>query len=318
MATCRIQRLCRRRRQCVLGALRTLLLGVGLLMSSVVTTSAACEQQGVMYQPLNRDSELGAYGWHYLFQQLRNDGIDFGVLQWTQYGDEDFSAGQPWLRDSITVWQNYMPLWLGLHLEDDYFSEMSKGLAAQQTFFTTYLRKVNGAVARWEGWRQQHKAQFLGWYIPLELSDAYFDTPAKRQQLATFLTQLRERIGTTPLAISVFMSATLPAAEFGAWLEDIQQLGYHVWLQDGVGTQALSAAQRADYFAALNCDVVMINEAFVQTSKQPFAARSASAEELAAATSTSCHRRIWFSLRYLPQAVGLLYLSDVTRQLPAP
>lgn len=289
---------------------------------SLATASAAsaqqeAQQQGVMYQPLNRDSELGAYGWHYLFQQLRADGIDFGVLQWTQYGEEDFSSSQQWLRESMTVWQGYMPLWLGLHLEADYFEHIGTGLEAQQRLFTSYLRKVNGSVARWEAWKQTHEGQFLGWYIPLELSDAYFDTAEKRQQLHEFLTQLKQRIGTAPLAISVFMSATLPAAEFGVWLRDLQQLGYEVWLQDGVGTQALTLAQRERYLAEINCDVVLINEAFVQTSTQPFVARSARPDELAAAAPLGCHRRIWFSLRYLPQAVGLLYLSDVTRPVPA-
>lgn len=109
----------------------------------------------------------------------------------------------------------------------------------------------------------------LGWYVPLELSDAYFTTASQRQQLHEFLRQLKQRMGKSELAISVFMSAKLPADEFGAWLGELQQLGYQVWLQDGAGTRALSEKQREEYFSHINCDVVMINEAFKQTNEQP-------------------------------------------------
>ncbi|MGQ4277308.1 DUF4434 domain-containing protein [Pseudidiomarina sp. E22-M8] len=268
---------------------------------------------GVMYQPLNRDAELGGYGWNYLFQQLTRTDIEFGVVQWLQYGNERFNQPTPWLSETLTIWQRHMPLWLGLHTEPDYFNAMAAGEAAQQQFFDAYLRTLNGAVAPWQTWITQHQNNFLGWYVPLELSDAYFTAASERQQLHEFLHQLKQRLGSTPLAISVFMSATMPADEFGVWLNELQQLGYQVWLQDGVGTQALSDKQRETYFARINCQVVLINEVFVQTSKQPFAARSARADELArvAARQPACHQRILFSLRYLPETAGLLYLTDI-------
>ena len=271
---------------------------------------------GVMYQPLNRDAELGAHGWRYLLQQVVARDIDFGVLQWTQYGTESFQSPRPWLVETATLWQRQMPLWLGLHTEPDYFAEMAKGVEAQQTFFDTYLRKVNASAAQWQLWTQQHQESFLGWYVPLELSDAYFATTQQRAQLHAFLAALKQRLGTTPTAISLFMNADLSPRELGQWLQDLQQLGYEVWLQDGAGTQALSREQRQDYFSELNCKVVLINEAFVQTSKQPFQARPAHREELreAMAQQPDCHRRILFSLRYLPETSGLLYLTDVTQQ----
>lgn len=270
---------------------------------------------GVMYQPLNRDAELGAHGWHYLLQQLAARDIDFGVLQWTQYGEDSFQHPRPWLLEAATVWQREMPLWLGLHTEPDYFSEMAKGAAAQQAFFDRYLRKVTASAAQWQLWTQQHQEDFLGWYVPLELSDAYFSSAVERAQLHTFLASLKQRLGNTPTAISLFMNADISPREFGGWLRALQDLGYEVWLQDGAGTQALTTAQRQRYFPELNCDVVLINEAFVQTSKQPFQARPAHREELqqTMAQQPDCHRRILFSLRYLPETTGLLYLSDVTQ-----
>lgn len=270
---------------------------------------------GVMYQPLNRDADLSASGWRYVLQQVLARDVDFGVLQWTQYGTESFQQPYPWLTEAATLWQREMPLWLGLHTEPHYFSEMAKGLAAQQAFYDDYLRKVNATAAQWQLWTQQYQEQFLGWYIPLELSDAYFSTPIERQHLHRFLAQLKERLGATPTAISLFLSATLEPEEVGRWLADLQELGYEVWLQDGAGTQALSKQQRQQYYAELNCKVVLINEAFVQTSQQPFEARSARNEELqqAMAQQPDCHRRILFSLRYLPETAGLLYLSDVTQ-----
>ncbi|MEA3588551.1 DUF4434 domain-containing protein [Pseudidiomarina sp. 1APP75-27a] len=273
---------------------------------------------GVMYQPLNRDAEMGPYGWNYLFQSIARTPIEFGVVQWVQYGADSFSQPTPWLATALSTWQRHMPLWLGLHTEHDYFTKMAEGKAAQQEFFTTYLRKVNGTAARWQGWIQQHQAQFLGWYIPLELSDAYFATADERRQLHDFLRELKQRLGRSPLAISVFMSAELPASEFDAWLQQIQDLGYQVWLQDGAGTQALTATQREAYFAHLNCDVGLINEAFIQTSQQPFRARPATPAELAKAQARQpdCHPRILFSLRYLPEAAGVLYLSDLITHPP--
>ena len=270
-------------------------------------------QLGVMYQPLNRDAELGSAGWRYLLQQVAVRDVDFGVLQWTKYGKEAFQEPYPWLTEMATLWQREMPLWLGLHSEPDYFDEMAKGVAAQQAFFATYLRKINATVAHWQLWQQRYQEQFLGWYVPLELSDAYFSTQNERQQLRQFLVELKQRLGRSPTAISVFLSATLNPEEVGRWLEDIQALGYEVWVQDGAGTQALPFPERQKYYAEFNCKVVLINEAFVQTNQHPFIARSARGEELqqTMAQQPDCHRRILFSLRYLPETAGLLYLSDL-------
>lgn len=283
------------------------------LLSVVPRTMAAEDLRlGVMYQPLNRDADLGRHGWRYLLQKITAREVDFGVVQWTQYGDDAFQQPYPWLAETATLWQHEMPLWLGLHTEPDYFTEMSKDATAQETFFATYLRKVNATVAQWQVWTQQHQEQFLGWYVPLELSDAYFASTEKRTQLHDFLAALKQRLGGTPTAISLFLSADMPPTELGSWLGELQELGYEVWLQDGAGTQALSEAERRAYFAELNCKVVLINEAFVQTSQQPFQARSAADDELqqAMAAQADCHRRILFSLRYLPETAGLLYLSD--------
>ena len=270
---------------------------------------------GVMYQPLNRDAELGSYGWQYLFQQVADTDIEFGVVQWVQYGESDFSTPAPWLLDAVTAWQRHMPLWLGMHSEPDYFTEMAKGTAAQAQFFARYLRRMNGPVARWQGWIAQHRAQFLGWYLPLELSDAYFSEPEQRKQLHEFLRKVRRSMGDAPLAISLFMSAQMSPRSFADWVEQLQALDYQVWLQDGAGTQALTASERRAYFDQINCKISFINEAFVQTSTEPFKARAATPEELAAtmAQQQPCHQRILFSLRYLPQTAGLLYLTDVTQ-----
>ncbi|RUO56691.1 DUF4434 domain-containing protein [Pseudidiomarina homiensis] len=314
MAARSIKRLCRRQRQRVYCAFSALLLTVFLGGASQVTANDEL-QLGVMYQPLNRDADLGAHGWRYLLQQVIARDIDFGVLQWTQYGAEGFQQPRPWLVETATLWQHEMPLWLGLHTEPEYFAEMAKGAAAQQVFFEAYLRKVNASVAQWQLWTQQHREQFLGWYVPLELSDAYFASAAERAQLHSFLADLKQRLGPTPTAISLFLSAAMAPEDLGEWLVELQDLGYEVWLQDGVGTQALSETDRRQYFAKLNCKVVLINEAFVQTSQQPFQARPARNEELkqAMAEQPDCHRRILFSLRYLPETSGLLYLSDVTK-----
>lgn len=268
-----------------------------------------------MYQPLNRDADLGAHGWRYLVQQIAARNIDFGVLQWTQYGSELFQYPRPWLLETATLWQREMPLWLGLQTEPDYFTAMAEGTEAQQAFFATYLRKVNATVAQWQLWIQQHESSFLGWYVPLELSDAYFTTAEQRAHLHSFLLALKQRLGKAPTAISLFMNAEVSPAELSQWLEELQELGYEVWLQDGAGTQALTIEQRQAYYRALSCNVVLINEAFVQTSQQPFTARPAKQEELAQtmAQQPDCHRRILFSLRYLPETAGLLYLSDVTQ-----
>lgn len=165
------------------------------------------------------DAELGAHGWRYLLQQVVARNIDFGVLQWTQYGTESFQSPRPWLFETATLWQHEMPLWLGLHTEPDYFAEMAKGVEAQQTFFDTYLRKVNASAAQWQLWTQQHQESFLGWYAPLELSDAYFATEQQRAQLYSFLAALKQRLGTTPPAISLFINADLNPRELGHWLQ---------------------------------------------------------------------------------------------------
>lgn len=178
---------------------------------------------------------------------------------------------------------------------------------------------MTAPVANWQNWIAAHRSQFLGWYLPLELSDAYFAEPQQRQQLHEFLRDVRRSMGDMPLAISLFMSAALSPQSLADWVEELQSLGYQVWLQDGAGTEALEASTRKAYFSRMNCAVSFINEAFVQISTTPFQARAATAAELATAMAQqpACHPRILFSLRYLPQTAGLLYLSDVT-QPPTP
>ena len=101
-------------------------------------------------------------------------------------------------------------------------------------------------------------------------------------------------------------------------LGELQQQGWQVWVQDGAGTRALTAAQRKSYLDALFAcpqqagTPALVLEAFRQTSAAdtPFAAIPASPAQWQAQTRETrslCPSATGvFSLRYLPQASGYL------------
>jgi hypothetical protein len=125
-------------------------------------------------------------------------------------------------------------------------------------------------------------------------------------------------VRTTAPAISVFITGHSAPDELQLWYRQLAEQGWNVWWQDGSGTAALQASQRALYRTQLlpcprgHYAPSLVLEAFRQTNaaSQPFSARPATPPEwqaqLRSAQAACPTQTAVFSLRYLPLSRGLL------------
>ncbi|WP_407333341.1 DUF4434 domain-containing protein [Enterovibrio sp. 27052020O] len=266
------------------------------LLTSVSFASAST----VYYQPLNMDKQLTDREWAANLDSLRGIGIESGVIQWVQYGDETFGETNGWLAQRMQMWTQRSPVWLGLYADPEYFSRIDQPANQQAKYLDMLLDKNAKTLSAWQTWVSANTNNVQGYYLPMELSDYYFRTPASQQVLKQQLTHFTSKLD-KPLAISVFASGTLSPSAFNKWLISLTQTGVHIWLQDGQGTQALPIKTRQAYFNVLACDVGVISELFIQTSVSPFHARPMTNEERSTANLSikPCHQKLSFSLRYL-------------------
>ena len=91
------------------------------------------------------------------------------------------------------------------------------------------------------------------WYLPAELDDLHWQQAGKRARLMATLSAIRSGLPATlhPAGISAFFTGQSSPAQLQRWYGELQQQGWQVWVQDGAGTRALTAAQRKSYLDAL-------------------------------------------------------------------
>ncbi|UXI00136.1 DUF4434 domain-containing protein [Photobacterium sp. TY1-4] len=258
--------------------------------------------KGVFYQPLNQDRPVSPEQWHALAQTLGRQGIDTLIIQWSHYGSETFGGPQGWLAGNLrTMMDADMQLWFGLYADPAYFREIHRGMVSQQQYLHRYFAAVHATYQQWQPWLNRYRQHIRGLYLPLELSDYDFETPAQQAQLFDILAREVARYP-SPLMISLYLAGKLSDAELSAWVLQLTTLGLQVYVQDGAGTQSLDNATRQRYLSQLPCHVGLIKEVFQQdkSSRQFQATRIEPAAYFQIRTQTSCHPTALFSLRYLP------------------
>lgn len=266
----------------------------------------------IIYQPQSRDRDVAPAQWPVLFAQVRAQGFDTLVVQWTKYGDAFADpAGHAWLLQRVHDAQGAgLRIVLGLDSDPAFFQRQEVPASSLGGYLHT-LAQRNAVLARqWAG--ELGVDALAGWYLPIEIDDKRWRDPDARKPLQDYLAAERrqlERIASRPVYVTSFFAGNMAPAAYLQLLDDIQHSGVHAWVQDGAGTGRLSAGERGLYLDAVGqCASAhasgVVYEIFHQTGADTaFTASPLSPAELhtALAQRAPCAGdSVFFELRYLP------------------
>lgn len=282
-----------------------------LLTALLLVAPFANAMNAVMYQPQLRDTTMTDAQWQSVLNKLKGQGIDTLVLQWSRY-DNAFRDGESraWLEHKAQLTTtNGMKLVIGLAADGRFFERQKQPLPALENYLNR-LRADDVAVAkRWVD--VLGKKSIAGWYISSELDDLRWRNPQMQQAALSWLSKTRlslAAVADKPVAVSSFFAGNMTPDSYRKWLTTLSHSGVKVWVQDGAGTQMLTAAERALYLKAPSAGKVI--ELFRQDKHaKTFKAKPAPAEYQQKWLSTPVpagQDRIYFSLRYMEAASGVL------------
>ncbi|GGY13998.1 hypothetical protein GCM10008098_00790 [Rhodanobacter panaciterrae] len=281
----------------------------------------------IFYQPQLRDREVAQAQWPSVFAQVRARGFDTLVVQWTQDGDAfGDPAGHAWLLQRVhEAHAAGLRIVLGLYNDPAFFHRLEvealqkTQLAVPDDYLPGLLRH-NAEVARRWGADLGGEA-IAGWYLPIEIDDMHWRSPAARKQLEHYLAAERRQldgIAQRPVYVTSFFRGNMTPSRYAELLSDVQRSGVRVWVQDGAGiasAEGLEGGVRALYLGAVSqCASPhvhgIIYEIFRQTGKDAaFTAAALPAVEASAALAqrTPCGGdSVFFELGYLPEMAGVL------------
>jgi hypothetical protein len=255
----------------------------------------------IFYQPQTRDSLTTKQQWNDLLDQVYQDGYREIVVQWTQYGSTSFVAKNSFLREVIHIAQTKkFKIWLGLYLPKGYYQVMENNKSASAKYFESTLAENRRRLSLLEIQSLVKKDQFAGWYLPMEITHKYLQQYSKQNHeiiigaLQDFFSSVEEKI-----AISYFLSKNTTYKSALSDLTLLNTMGFNLWLQKGNGLKKQTVANQL--IKRIDCDKGVISENFIQTSDNntPFEARKNSVPKTLDSLN-HCHKRLTFSLRYLP------------------
>jgi Domain of unknown function (DUF4434) len=301
----------------------------------VTSTAAAAEcpkgpLSGLFYQPLLIDLELSSSDWKARMERLSQIGITEIYLQWTAYGDADFTQqttrdNQPFLLALYAASEEFgISLHFGLIADPEWFQK-SLVEGTEKVKYLQQLRLQNAVQAR-KILAAVPEKDIAGWYLPEEITASYWVEPDHLAELEYHLTQtvgyLQKLTPGKNIAISGFTGGRLSAEQYTAFWRNILGVGGLVFLhQDGEGTAVLGNQERDLYVETLHRELLdtqwgVIAEIFRQQSAPdeefyatavPVAALS---EQLSTLKQLDSELDITaFSLRYLFQDNGKLLKS---------
>jgi hypothetical protein len=285
-----------------------------LFVVLIVFGTSAYAMQGVFWQPQLRDLHISDHAWAGLMAQVREQGFDTLVLQWTRH-DDSFSEVQQWqqlLKKTIAARQAGLKIIVGLHWDSQFFTLQKQPADALAAYLRQLAARDLQQLVLW-----QSRLPFVpdGWYVSAEIDDKNWRSQAQRKRLLGWLSSLRRGLGEhsgEPVYISSFFAGNMSPEAYGALLTDISEAGYQVWVQDGAGVGALPDRARQLYLErAGECKHQaspargFIYEIFKQHRQSEFVAYAHNTARLPAGpvSQSGCgHQQLYFSLRYLPAA----------------
>jgi hypothetical protein len=257
--------------------------------------------KAIFYQPHSNDASVTMVQWNDLLEELHQNGYREIVIQWTQYGSTNFVTKAGYLKEVLHIAQaKKFKIWLGLYLPDGYYQVMEDKKLASAEFFKSTISKNRRWLSLLEIQSLVNKENFAGWYLPMELTHNYLQQHT-RQDRDIILTALKDLTSSVEekIAVSYFLAndTTLNAAFFDTTL--LKKMGLELWLQKGDGLKKHTIVNQL--IKKMDCEIGVISENFVQTSDNnaPFEAKKNNKSEVVDDV-TRCHKKITFSLRYLP------------------
>lgn len=208
--------------------------------------------QYIFYQPWLSHQNVSASSWRGMGQDLRTQGYTHMIFQWSQYGQTKF-----WDRSENSILQRViqatspkaLDFIFGLYLGDDYYAKLgesdrvlSKYLAHSRSLAIQNAREI----------MQQSPRGVAGWYLPEEIDDLNWRSPARQKILRAHLlalsSELKALAPQVPIYASVFFGGNTPPTKFGQQINAlIKATGIVVLVQDGLGTGRMSASQTQRY-----------------------------------------------------------------------
>lgn len=267
--------------------------------------------QGIFYQPQLRDATLGELRWDEIVAQVKQEGFDTLIVQWTRYGDAFAKPEESaWLVARLKrAHAAGLKLVLGLYADPAFFQRQDQS-AGSLARYLDQQESHNHLLA--EEWLDRlGEGSIAGWYLPAELDDFNWRDPERQvllaKHLASSVKALRE-VSPEPVYISSFFTGKMSPQAYRDLLTRLADKGVNLMVQDGSGTMVLSRAERDLYLGALYpCEgrvAGLIHELFVQKSRgSTFKAEPLTESQQRALWSTpsQCGSQRWFfSLRYLP------------------
>ncbi|WP_105284573.1 DUF4434 family protein [Escherichia fergusonii] len=288
-----------------------------LLFTLLLVNPFSQAMTGIFWQPQNRDMQINDAHWQSLMNALHQQGFDTLVVQWTRYGD---AFTQPQERTNLihraeAAKRAGLKVIVGLNADPDFFHHQKQSPAALENYFN-HLRAAD--IQQAHRWMSQAGFQPDGWYISAEIDDLNWRDVSVRAPLLKWLKdsrQMLQAVADKPVYISSFFAGNMSPDGYRQLLSEMHDAGVKVWVQDGSGVGKLTAAQRERYLtASAGCQNVtpasgIVYELFVAGKGKTFSARPKSPAEIATlmAKHSSCGKdSLYFSLRYLPAAQGIM------------
>ncbi|WMY76491.1 DUF4434 domain-containing protein [Buttiauxella selenatireducens] len=282
-----------------------------LLTTLLLAAPAANAMNAVMYQPQLRDTTVSDAQWQHVLSQLKGQGIDTLVLQWSRY-DQAFTAGESraWLEHKAQLaLSGGLKLVIGLSADSQFFERQKQPGPALENYLN-HLRANDVAVAK--RWVDVLGAQSIsGWYISSELDDRRWRDPQMQRLAEEWMKKTRlslAAVADKPVAVSSFFAGNMTPDSYRKWVTTLSHSGVKVWVQDGAGTQMLTEAERALYLQAPSAGKVI--ELFRQDKQsRTFKATPAPVsyqQKWLATPVPQGQDRVYFSLRYMSAANGVL------------
>jgi len=221
-------------------------LGAASLAASLAGCAPSWRVRSTFWQWWRSHLDLDAAQWDQRMQALRDLGFTEIVVQWAgQEGGE-----QPWVLppDRLrTLFDTAGRLGIGLQLGLPYDERWWARLRdADDNALAGYLRQLRDralAYAAQAAWPRH--AAFRGWYIPYEIEQHSWASPARQAMLADWLAQLAGPLADgagRPPAISTYHSRLpAPLGLAALWRGIIGRAALRPMLQDGAGVAGLGA-----------------------------------------------------------------------------
>ncbi|ALR75083.1 DUF4434 family protein [[Enterobacter] lignolyticus] len=288
-----------------------------LLLALLLASPLANAMKGVFWQPQLRDNPISEASWQSLMHNLRQQGFDTLILQWTRYGDAFTQEHDRTLlqQKAAAAQRAGLKVIVGLNADPDFFGRQKQSAAAQESYLSR-LRALDIQQARL--WLDTAGVKPDGWYLSAEIDDLNWRSDAARQPMLTWLADTRRALGAIsdrPVYISSFFAGNMAPQGYSQLVGQMKAAGVNVWVQDGTGVGKLTDAQRALYLdAAAGCASAspargVVYEVFEAGSGKTFSARpmpDARINALLKQASPCGKDSLYFSLRYLPVARGVM------------